>query len=185
MQSDSAINFIVSGMKYHITWFKSHFFFKKFLFIYFWLRWIFVAARGLSLLVARGGYSSMRCTGFSWQWLLLLQSTGSRCTGSSSCGTRAQQLWGTGLVAPWHVGSSRARAQTRVPCIGRQILNHCPTREVPKSHFLNSLFCELLVHIFWPYFSWAISLYSFFFLIEVYLIYVSFYSEQFIGDLYI
>ena len=31
-----------------------------------------------------------------------------------------------------HVGSSRTRAQTRVPCIGRQILNHCATREVLK-----------------------------------------------------
>ena len=36
-----------------------------------------------------------------------------------------------GLVAPQHMGSSRTRAQTRVPCIGRQILNHCATREVP------------------------------------------------------
>ena len=34
-----------------------------------------------------------------------------------------------GLVAPWHVGSSQTRARTRVPCIGRQILNHCATRE--------------------------------------------------------
>ena len=35
------------------------------------------------------------------------------------------------LVAPRHVGSSQTRAQTRVPCIGRQILNCCTTREVP------------------------------------------------------
>ena len=34
-----------------------------------------------------------------------------------------------GLVAPWCVGSSQTRARTRVPCIGRQILNHCTTRE--------------------------------------------------------
>ena len=54
------------------------------LFIYFWLRWVFFAARGLS------------------------------------------------LVAPWHVGSSWTRARTRVPCIGRQILNHCATREAPS-----------------------------------------------------
>ena len=33
----------------------------------------------------------------------------------------------TGLVAPWHVGSSQTRARTHVPCIGRQILNHCAT----------------------------------------------------------
>ena len=41
-----------------------------------------------------------------------------------------------GLVVPWHVGSSRTRARTRVPCIGRQILNHCTTRGAP--HFTSS-----------------------------------------------
>ena len=40
-------------------------------------------------------------------------------------------MWLTGLVAPWHVGSSQTRARTRVPRIGRQILNHCATREAP------------------------------------------------------
>ena len=67
-----------------------------YLFIYFWLRWVFVAAHGLSLVVASGGYSSLWCVGFSLQWLLLLQSTGSRHVGSvvvahglSSCGSRA------------------------------------------------------------------------------------------------
>ena len=44
---------------------------------------------------------------------------------------QAQQLWHWGLVAPRHVGSSRTRARTRVPCIGRRILNHCATREAP------------------------------------------------------
>ena len=57
-------------------------FFKKFLFIYFWLRWVFVAVCGLSLVAASGGYSSLRCAGFSLQWLLLLRSTGSRRAGS-------------------------------------------------------------------------------------------------------
>ena len=40
-------------------------------------------------------------------------------------------MWRTGLVALRQVGSSRTRDQTRVPCIGRWILNHCATREVP------------------------------------------------------
>ena len=39
-------------------------------------------------------------------------------------------MWLTGLVAPWHVGSSQTRARTRVPCTSRQTLNHCATREV-------------------------------------------------------
>ena len=42
---------------------------------------------------------------------------------------RLSKLWLTGLVAPRHVGSSQTRARTRVPCNGRQILNHCATRE--------------------------------------------------------
>ena len=67
------------------------FFFNLFiLFIYFWLRWVFVAARGLSLVAASWGYSSLRCTGFSW-WLLLFVEHGLyRHVGFSSCGTWAQ-----------------------------------------------------------------------------------------------
>ena len=42
---------------------------------------------------------------------------------------RLSKLWLMGPVAPRHVGSSQTRARTRVPCIGRQILNHCTTRE--------------------------------------------------------
>ena len=59
------------------------------LLIYFWLHWVFVVACGLSLAVASGGYSLLRCLCFSLWWLLLLRSTGSRCTGFSSCGSRA------------------------------------------------------------------------------------------------
>ena len=76
----------------------------------------------------------------------LLLNTGSRCTGFSSCGTwaqqlwfpgsrvQAQQLWRTGLVAPWQVGSSWIRDRTRVSCIGRQILYHWATREGLYKH---------------------------------------------------
>ena len=54
--------------------------------------------------------------------------------GLSYCGAQApdaqaQQLWLTGPVAPRHVGSPQTRARTHVPCISRQILNHCATRE--------------------------------------------------------
>ena len=33
------------------------------------------------------------------------------------------------------MGSSQTRAQTRVPCIGRQILNQCATREAQGRQF--------------------------------------------------
>ena len=47
-------------------------------------------------------------------------------------------MWLTGPAAPRHVGSSQTRARTRVPCIGRRILNHCTTREAPAA-FLTSV----------------------------------------------
>ena len=65
-------------------------------------------------------------------------------------------MWLTGLVAPRHVGSSQTRARTRVPCIGRQILNHCATREAPLSCLDSTLtdpfspltpFLHLILHI--------------------------------------
>ena len=65
-----------------------------YLFFYFWPYWVFVAACGLPLVEESGGYSSLRCAGFSLRWLLLLRSTGSRHTGSSSCGT-----WASVVVA--------------------------------------------------------------------------------------
>ena len=49
---------------------------NKLLFIYFWLHWVFIAARRLSLVVASRGYSLLRCTG-------------SRHAGFSICGSRA------------------------------------------------------------------------------------------------
>ena len=71
------------------------------------------------------------------------------CRGLSRCGAQApdaqaQQLWLMGLVAPWHVGSSQTRARTRVPCIGRQTLNHCATREAQKESFNLLLVDEVL-----------------------------------------
>ena len=46
----------------------------------------------------------------------------------SSCGLRAQLLRGM-----WE--SSQTRARTHVPCFGRQILNHCATREAHYQGF--------------------------------------------------
>ena len=57
---------------------------------YFWLLWFSVAVCGLSLVVESRGYSSWRCMGFSWWWLLLLWSMGSRRVGFSSCSMWAQ-----------------------------------------------------------------------------------------------
>ena len=87
--------------------------------------------------------SSFLCEGFLYWWqagaTLHCGARASHYRGLSCCGAQAPdaqaQLWLTGLVAPRHVGSSQTRARTRVPCIGRQILNHCATKEAPSAHF--------------------------------------------------
>ena len=43
--------------------------------------------------------------------------------------TLERRISNTGLFTPWHVGSSRTRDRTSVPCIGRWVLNHGTTRE--------------------------------------------------------
>ena len=77
------------------------------------------------------------------EWGLLLITAHRLLTGVASLGAEhrlqargPQQLQHTGLLAPWHVGSSWPRDQTRVPCTGRWILNHWTTREVPTGQIL-------------------------------------------------
>ena len=55
----------------------------------FWLCWVFVAVCGLSVVGESGGYSVIVVHGLLLQWLLLLQSMGSRHAGFSSCGAQA------------------------------------------------------------------------------------------------
>ena len=77
----------------------------------------------------RCGASASHCGGFSCCGAGL-QACGLQQVWLTGSRAQAQQLWHTGLAAPRHVGSSRTRDRTCVPCIGRQILNHCTTREV-------------------------------------------------------
>ena len=81
-------------------------------------RLLFVAVRGLLIAVACPvAENGLQVRGLHQLW-------------HAGSGAQAQQLWRMGLVALWHVGFSRTRAGTHVPCIGRRILNHCATREV-------------------------------------------------------
>ena len=64
---------------------------KEFLITYLWLRWVFVAACGLSPVVESGGSSARRCTGFSLRGLLS-GSTGSPCADSSGCSAQVAAL---------------------------------------------------------------------------------------------
>ena len=58
-------------------------FVPNYLSLFFWLCWVFVSVRGLSLVAASRGHSSSRCAGLSLSRPLLLRSTGSRCAGSA------------------------------------------------------------------------------------------------------
>ena len=57
-----------------------------FVLIYFWLCWVFVAARWLSLVAASRDYS-------------LLRSRASHCGGFSCCGAQALDVWASVVVA--------------------------------------------------------------------------------------
>ena len=73
-----------------------------YLFIYFWLPWVFVAARGLSPVVASGATPRCGARGSHWGGPCCCRARAPGRMGFSSCGTQAQQLWLVG---------SRAQAQ--------------------------------------------------------------------------
>ena len=113
---------------------KIYLFYLFILFIYFQLRWVFVAARGLFSSCGERELLFVVVRGLLIAVASLVAEHGLQVHGPPQLwhvGSRvqAQQLWHVGLVAPRHVGSSWTRARTRVPCIGRRILNHCATRE--------------------------------------------------------
>ena len=112
-------------------------FLRKAIVLLFCLYWVFVASHGLSLMASVGGggawgaYSTTSpFMGFSWQWLLLLQTQVLGCR-LSSCDAWAQPPM-------LHVDASQTRSQAHFPWIGRQTPNHWFTREDPQLFFLNS-----------------------------------------------
>ena len=73
-----------------------------YLFIYFWLRWVFIAACGLSVVAASGGYSSLWCTGLGTRASVFV------AYGLSSCGLQALECrlsscvaWALLLCSTW------------------------------------------------------------------------------------
>ena len=81
--------------------------------------------RRLSPAAASGGHSSSRCAGLSLSRPLLLRSTGSRHAGSVAVAHGPSCSAACGIFPDQ--GSNLCH------CIGRQILNHCATREAPHS----------------------------------------------------
>ena len=100
----------------------AHFFFFL-IFIY-----LFMAVLGLRFLCE--GFPQLRQVGATLPRVARASHhRGLSCCGAQAPDAQAQQLWLTGPAAPRRVGSSQTRVWTRVPCISRQTLNHCATRE--------------------------------------------------------
>ena len=119
----------------------------KWILFVFWLCWLIVAAHGNSLVVAIRGDSLVAVHRLLLAVASLVSEHGSRAS-------RLQWLWHVGSVVAAHglscPGARRilwTRDQTRVPCIGRQILNHWTTRKVPEIYVLVS---PTRVQIFGP-----------------------------------
>ena len=129
----------------HPSFFLSFFFLNEiltiinfiYLFTFFWLCWVFVSVRGLSLVAASGGHSSSRCTGLSLSRPLLLRSTGSRRAGSvvvahgPSCSVACGIFPDQGLnpcPLHWQADSQPLRHQgspTRVSCSRPTLCSLC------------------------------------------------------------
>ena len=108
------------------------FFLKEFLYYLFIYLFIFLAVLGLRF-CARAFLQLRQAGATLHRGAQASHYRGLSCCGAQAPDVQAQQLWLTGPAAPRHVGSSQTRARTRVPCIGRQILNHCATREAHQS----------------------------------------------------
>ena len=101
--------------------------------------WIFFSYTQWARLSGCGAQASL-CGGFSCRGAGVLCSWSSIAAAQklSSCSSRpwAQYFWAMSVAALQHVESPRTRNQTRVPCIGRWILNQWTAREGPLSSLL-------------------------------------------------
>ena len=103
------------------------FFFYKFIYLFLAVLGLRFCARAFSSCSERGSVFIVACGPLTVAASLVAEHR-LQTRRLSSCGSRAQSL-------PRHVGSSQTRARTHVPCIGRQIPNHCATREAPQIIF--------------------------------------------------
>ena len=104
-----------------VRWALFFFFFLIFIYLFYFLAVVGLRCCSQAFsscgVTVSGGCSLLWCVGFSLRGLL---------------------LWHTGLVAPWHMGSSWNRDQTSVPCIERWILYHWTTREASAWDLFNA-----------------------------------------------
>ena len=122
------------------------------LFIYFWLCWVFISVRGLSLVAASGGHSSSRCAGLSPSRPLSLRSTGSRRAGSAIVAHGPSRSTACGILPDqgsnpcplrWQADSQPLRHQGSPLCL---ILSQRSLRLSSFFFILFSLFCSTAVN---------------------------------------
>ena len=145
------------GMAFFLIFFL--FFFKFFKLIYFWLCWVFVSVRGLSLVAASRGHSSSRCADRSLSRPLIAEHR-LQTRRLSSCGSQAQLLRGMwdlprpGLepASPALVGRLSTTAppgkplEWLLPSATYQILSTCSS-DVISSLAITDCFSTLLTSI--------------------------------------
>ena len=126
--------------------------------------YLFLAVLGLhccvwlSVVAASGVYSSLWYAGFSFRWLLLLQSTGSRRAGFSNCGTQALErrlsscgMWAYLLHGVWDLPGPGLEPMS--PALAAGFLTTTPP-EKPTA-FLNIVFGRIVP---WDHLSLDISI---------------------------
>ena len=115
-------------------------------FFFFFLCWFLIAAFRLYLVVANGGYSSLQCMASHWHGFSCCDTWTLERTGFSTvaCRLRSCSLWALGcglsscgtwvhlLLATWDLPGLGMKPMSS---IGRWILNHWTTREVPSLQF--------------------------------------------------
>ena len=82
---------------------------RFYLFIYFWLYWVFIAARAFLQLWGAGPTLQLQCSGFSLWQLLLLASMG-------LWGTQSSAVAAQGLQQLWFPGSQTVAKQLSTTC---------------------------------------------------------------------
>ena len=121
--------------------------------MYLCLCWVCIAARRLSLIVARGATLSRGCLSFSWQWLLLLPSRAVGCLGSvaaalglsccMACGIFRDRGWSRHLH---HKAERRGSPAGKfIPCYTRVI--HVYTCVIPETPSILTYLCDSSWHI--------------------------------------
>ena len=130
------VTFILLNLVHTLLLFSFFFFFFNFIYL-------FLAVLGLRFFLCEGFLQLRRVGAILHRGAQASHYRGLSCCGAQAPDAQAQQLWLTGPVAPWHVGSSQTRVRTHVPCIGRQILNHCATREAPLLLFSDLRICSM------------------------------------------